>query len=486
VSIVRAATFDVAQLQQLGIPITRLASDSRRVEPGDVFVAMPGERADARTLIPLAIQAGAVAVIWEADGFSWNPDWHVPNLPVRKLRESVGAIAAHIYGDPSRKLWLAGITGTNGKTSCSHWIAQSLTRLGNRAAVIGTVGNGFPGALSQPTHTTPDAISLQQQIAGLVAQGASHLAMEVSSHGLDQGRVNGAAFAAALFTNLSRDHLDYHGSMDRYGRAKARLFHWPGLRHAVINLDDDFGARLAASLDRSQVEVLGYGLGKGEISGHRLDLSKRGLTLEIETPWGAGMIRSRLLGGFNAANLLGVLGTLLAAEVTLDDATRVLEQVEPVAGRLQMLRRPGCPLVVIDYAHTPDALEKVLETLRGVLGAQGKLICVFGCGGERDSGKRPLMGEIATRLADLAVVTSDNPRGEDPRAIIEQVVAGAQPNYWAEPDRGDAIQRAIREAGEQDIVLLAGKGHETYQEIDGRRLPFSDAEAAARAMEGRA
>jgi len=482
----RAASFDVAQLRELGVPIRRLSSDSRRVQPGDVFVAIPGEHVDARTLIPQAIQAGAIGVIWEAEGFSWDPAWRVPNLPVHKLHTHVGSIAAHVYGEPSRKLWLAGVTGTNGKTSCAHWIAQSLTQLGNRAAVIGTLGNGFPGALSQPTHTTPDAISLQEQFAGLVAQGASHLAMEVSSHGLDQGRVNGAAFKAALFTNLSRDHLDYHGSMDEYGRAKARLFHWPGLRYAVINLDDDFGTRLAASLDRSQVNVLGYGLGKGEISGHRLDLSKRGLTLEIETPWGAGMIRSRLLGGFNAANLLGVLGTLLAAEVTLEDAVRVLEHVEPVAGRLQMLRRPGCPLVVVDYAHTPDALEKVLETLLGVLGTQGRLICVFGCGGDRDPGKRPQMGEIATRLADLAVVTSDNPRSEDPRAIIDQIVAGAHANHWTEPDRANAIYRAIHEADEQDVVLLAGKGHETYQEIAGRRLPFSDVEVATVAMEGRA
>jgi len=478
--------FDIAQLQQLGMRITRLASDSRRVVPGDVFVAIPGDHVDARKLIPQAIAAGAAAVIWEANGFNWDPAWRIPNLPVHNLREQIGVIAAHVYGEPSRQLWLAGVTGTNGKTSCSHWIAQSLTQLGNRAAVIGTLGNGFPEALSEPTHTTPDAISLQQQIAGLVAQGASHLAMEVSSHGLDQGRVNGAAFQAALFTNLTHDHLDYHGDMEQYGRAKARLFHWPGLRHAVINLDDDFGVQLAASLDRSQVDVLGYGLGKGEISGHRLDLSKRGLTLEIETPWGAGLIRSRLLGGFNAANLLGVLGTLLAAEVALDDATRVLEQVEPVAGRLQMVRRPGCPLVVIDYAHTPDALEKVLETLRGVLGTEGRLICVFGCGGDRDPAKRPLMGEIATRLADLAVVTSDNPRSEDPAAIIDQVIAGAHPNYWTDPDRAAAIARAIREAGEQDVVLLAGKGHEIYQEIAGRRLPFSDARVAANAMEGRA
>ena len=309
--------------------------------------------------------------------------------------------------------------------------------------------------------------------------------MEVSSHGLDQGRVNGTAFAAALFTNLSRDHLDYHGSMEKYGAAKAKLFHWLGLRHAVINLDDGFGARLADSLDRSQVDVLGYGIGKGEISGHRLDLSKRGLSLEIETPWGPALLRSQLLGAFNATNLLGVLGMLLAAGVKLEDAIHALEQVEPVAGRLQMLRQPGKPLVVVDYAHTPDALEKVLETLRGVLAGGGRLICVFGCGGERDAGKRPLMGAAATRLADRVIVTSDNPRGENPRAIIDQIVAGAHANYHVEPDRAAAIFLAIREAQPEDVVLIAGKGHEDYQEIAGRRLPFSDVDIAASLLEGR-
>jgi UDP-N-acetylmuramoyl-L-alanyl-D-glutamate--2,6-diaminopimelate ligase len=230
------------------------------------------------------------------------------------------------------------------------------------------------------------------------------------------------------------------------------------------------------------VNVLGYGLGKGEISGHKLDLSKRGLTLEIETPWGAGVIRSQLLGRFNAANLLGVLGVLLAAGVKLDDATSAIETVEPVPGRLQMLRQPGRPLVVVDYAHTPDALEKVLETLRAVLGSEGRLICVFGCGGERDAGKRPLMGETATRLADSVFVTSDNPRGEDPRAIIDQIIAQAHPNYRVEIDRAVAIQQALREARTDDLVLIAGKGHEAYQEIVGRRLPFSDTEVAARVL----
>ena len=469
-------------LPALGVPVTRLATDSRRVEPGDVFVAVPGARIDGRRFIPQAIAAGAVGVLWEAADFQWDPAWRVPNLAVPNLRKQLGLIAARTYGDPSHSMWVAGVTGTNGKTSCSHWIAQSLTRLGRRTAVLGTLGIGFPGALTPGTHTTPDAVSLQAQLADLLSRGASGVVMEVSSHGLEQGRVNGVAFAAALFTNLSRDHLDYHGTMEQYGAAKARLFHWDGLHHAVINLDDGFGAQLAGSLDRSRVNVLGYGLGKGEISGHKLDLSKRGLTLEIETPWGAGVIRSQLLGRFNAANLLGVLGVLLAAGVKLDDATSAIETVEPVPGRLQMLRQPGRPLVVVDYAHTPDALEKVLETLRAVLGSEGRLICVFGCGGERDAGKRPLMGETATRLADSVFVTSDNPRGEDPRAIIDQIIAQAHPNYRVEIDRAVAIQQALREARTDDLVLIAGKGHEAYQEIVGRRLPFSDTEVAARVL----
>jgi UDP-N-acetylmuramoyl-L-alanyl-D-glutamate--2,6-diaminopimelate ligase len=261
------------------------------------------------------------------------------------------------------------------------------------------------------------------------------------------------------------------------------LFDWPGLKHAVINLDDRFGLELAASVDRSRINVLGYGFGKGEISGHRLDLSKRGLTLEIETPWGPGVIRSQLLGGFNASNLLGVVGMLLAAGVKLDEATGSLERVHPPAGRLQMVRVEGRPLIVVDYAHSPDALEKVLEVLRSLLEPGAKLVCVFGCGGDRDKGKRPLMGEVATRLSHLAIITSDNPRSEDPHGIIEEITAGAHPNYVVEEERAMAIARAVREAGPQDLILIAGKGHESYQEIAGTRLPFSDAEVARVALE---
>ena len=475
--------FDPTVLAALNVPIKRLCIDSRRVRPGDIFAATPGLHTDGRVFIPQAIAAGAAGVLWETNGFQWDSQLRVPNVGVDDLQAKLGVIAAHVYGDPSRNMWVAGVTGTNGKTSCTHWIAQSLGILGRPTGVIGTLGIGFPADLRQATHTTGDPVSIQEDLAELFERKATGVAIEVSSHGLDQGRVNGVSFSDALFTNLSRDHLDYHGTMERYGAAKAKLFDWPGLKHAVINLDDRFGLELAASVDRNRVNVLGYGFGKGDISGHRLDLSKRGLTLEIETPWGPGVIRSQLLGGFNASNLLGVVGMLLAAGVKLDEATSSLEQVQPPAGRLQMVRVAGRPLMVVDYAHSPDALEKVLEVLRSLLEPSAKLVCVFGCGGDRDKGKRPLMGEVATRLSHLAIVTSDNPRSEDPHGIIEEIIGGAHPNYVVEEDRATAIVRAVREAGPEDLVLIAGKGHESYQEIAGSRLPFSDAEVARVALE---
>jgi UDP-N-acetylmuramoyl-L-alanyl-D-glutamate--2,6-diaminopimelate ligase len=470
--------FDTGAIDALGAHIRGLAIDSRNIKPGDLFLAYPGQRSDGRAHIAQAIAAGASAVLWDSSGFHWNTAWRVPNLGVADLRSHLGEIASRFFGNPSRDLWLAGVTGTNGKTSCSHWIAQSLTRLGRKTAVIGTLGSGFPGELDTAMNTTPDAISLQSKLAALRAAGATGCAMEVSSHGLDQGRVNGVEFDVALFTNLTRDHLDYHQTMEDYGAAKARLFHWPSLKHAVVNIDDRFGREIAESIDRSRVNVLGYGFGKGEIAGHRLDLSTRGLKLEITTPWGPAHLTSRLIGGFNAANLLGVLGVLMTAEVSLQDAVDALAHVEPVPGRLQMIRLPDAPLVVVDYAHTPDALEKVLQTLRDLLPPGAKLHCVFGCGGDRDPGKRPLMGQVATCLSDRVIVTSDNPRSEDPRAIIEDVVAGAQSNYEIEADRSVAIFKALQSAEPDDVVLIAGKGHETYQEIGTQRLPFDDVQVA--------
>ena len=470
--------FDMREIGALGVPVTGLAVDSRKVKPDDVFLAYPGEYADGRRFIDQAIGAGAAAVLWDSRGFQWNSAWKLPNLGVPELRAHLGDIASHFHGHPSRHLWVAGVTGTNGKTSCSHWIAQSLSRLGRKTAVIGTIGSGFPGALEPALNTTPDAVTLHARLADFRMHGAEACAMEVSSHGIEQGRVGGVEFDVALFTNLSRDHLDYHKTMEDYAAAKAKLFHWPQLKHAIVNLDDRFGQQLATSIDRSRVNVLGYGLGRGEIAGHRLDLSTHGLKLEITTPWGAAELDSPMIGGFNVSNLLGVLGVLITSDVPLRDAVEALSLVEPVPGRLQMVREPGAPLVVVDYAHTPDALEKALETLRSTLSSEGRLHCVFGCGGDRDPGKRPLMGEVATRLADRVVITSDNPRSENPRTIIEEILAGAHPNYAIEEDRAMAILQAISGAASQDVVLIAGKGHETYQEIGGRQLPFEDAEVA--------
>lgn len=470
---------DVAAfMASLGVKPGGLALDSRKVKAGDLFLAVPGERSDGRQFIRQAIAAGASAVLWEAGDFEWDRTLRVPNIGVAGLRERLGEIADEFFGHPSRVLWMAGVTGTNGKTSCSQWIAQALAATGRKTAVLGTLGAGFPGALEAAANTTPDAVELHGRLAQFVAEGASACAMEVSSHGIAQGRVNGVQFDAALFTNLSRDHLDYHGSMEGYAAAKAKLFRWPGLKHAVINVDDPFGRELAGNLDRSEVNVVGYGIGRGDVAARKLDLSTRGLRLEIATPWGAASLESPMLGRFNAYNLLGVLSVLVLSGVPLNVAAEALANVHPVPGRMQLVRESGAPLVVVDYAHTPDALEKVLETLRGVLRPGARLYCVFGCGGDRDPGKRPLMGEVATRLADHAVITSDNPRSEDPLAIIAAVAAGAHPNHSTEPDRAAAIAHALYEAQAGDIVLLAGKGHEAYQEIDGLKLPFDDAKVA--------
>lgn len=502
------AYFDFHALDDLGVRIGSLVTDSRMVKPGDTFLAYAGEQLDARKFIPQAIAAGANAVLWERRGFAWDPAWGVPNLPITGLRAHAGAIADHIYGHPSQKLWLIGITGTNGKTSCSHWIAQAMTALGKKTAVIGTLGAGFSGELELTVNTTPDAVLLHREMADYLLRGAQCVAMEVSSHGIVQGRISGSTFAIAVFTNLSRDHLDYHGSMETYAAAKARLFHWPGLKYAVLNLDDAYGVELSQQLSGSETKVIGYGFtepalqGRGSerfrvVRGRNLKVSPQGLEFDIEFETGfeteCSSFKTNVVGGFNASNLLGVLATLLASGVNLADAVQVLRQVRPVAGRMEQIGGGAQPLVVVDYAHTPDALGKVLVTLREILRAGSeankkpgtgnpKLICVFGCGGERDRGKRPLMGAAATRLADEVIITSDNPRKEDPHVIIGQITAGACANYHVEEDRRSAIFRAIQGAQKDDVVLIAGKGHEAYQEIDGKKLPFSDAEVARQAL----
>jgi UDP-N-acetylmuramoyl-L-alanyl-D-glutamate--2,6-diaminopimelate ligase len=489
---------DWKAIQALGI--TRLTNDSRAVQRGDTFVAYPGETRDGRDYIAQAIANGAAGVLWERAGFRWSREWRVPNAGVRDLRRHAGEIASRIHGRPSSRLRVIGVTGTNGKTTCSQWIAQALERAGRRCAVIGTLGYGLRPPLRPIANTTPGALWLHAQLAEFARRGAQAVAMEVSSIGLDQDRVAGVEFDVALFTNLTRDHLEYHRTMRRYREAKAKLFVWQTLKHAVVNLDDDFGVELARRIRRPGLKVIGYGFGVGRgaratrVTGANLVTGARGVSFDVSTPWGSARVTSAVLGRHNAYNLLGTLAVLLASGVPLKQAVSALAAVKPVPGRLQPLGGGARPLVVVDYAHTPDALEQALTTLRELLESritnhESRLICVFGCGGERDRGKRPQMGRVAARLADRVVVTSDNPRGENPRDIIEDIIAGARGaarsvagGIEIEADRRSAILRAVAGARRGDIVLVAGKGHEAYQEIRGARHPFSDAVVAREAL----
>lgn len=462
--------------------IERLCSDSRRCAPGVAFFAYRGEKADGRRHIPEAIARGAPAVVWEeGEGFSWSEAWQVPNAGVASLKRRAGELAAGFYGRPSEALWTCGVTGTNGKTSCSQWLASLLGKCGAKAGVIGTLGSGYPGSLLPGGNTTPDALELQERLAAFLRDGARAVAMEVSSHALMQGRVNGVRFACALFTNLSHDHLDYHGSMEAYAAAKSRLFETPGLRAAVLNLDDPLGRELARRARARGVRTVGYGI---ERPMEGVDDYVRLEGDAVDSTWGRAPLRVNAVGRFNLSNALGVLGCLLVKGVAFGDAVPLLAQLPAVPGRMQKVAEH--PLVVIDYAHTPDALEKVLGALRPVATARrGRLVAVFGAGGDRDPTKRPLMGAVAGRLADRVVLTSDNPRSEDPAAIIADIAAGAERACDIEADRARAILAAIRGAADEDVVLLAGKGHESTQEVRGAHLPFSDEAAARSALAAR-
>ncbi|HEV2431079.1 MAG TPA: UDP-N-acetylmuramoyl-L-alanyl-D-glutamate--2,6-diaminopimelate ligase, partial [Burkholderiales bacterium] len=442
------------ELAAQGAMIDRLSSDSRRCAPGVAFLAYPGEASDGRAYIGDALARGAAAVLWEKKGLDWLTDWRVPNFAVDGLKQQASALAHEFYGRPSERLWVCGVTGTNGKTSCSQWVAALL----DKAAIIGTLGAGFPGALSAATNTTPDAVETQFLLKNFLDQGAKAVAMEVSSHGLVQGRVSGVRFSCALFTNLSHDHLDYHGSMANYAAAKARLFEMPGLENAVLNLDDALGVELARRL-AGRVRTIGYSLSAREIPVDEAVVAGRDVD-PASLP---------VLGRFNVANALGVLGCLVAKGIPVEEGARLLAKLPPVPGRMQAVSE--APLVVIDYAHTPDALQNVLQALRPVAAARGgRLAVVFGAGGDRDPSKRPLMGGIAARFADRVLITSDNPRSEDPLMIIEQIRKAIRGAHEVEADRAHAIEKAIVESSPSDVVLIAGKGHETYQEIAGRRI----------------
>ena len=496
----------LGQLEQQGARVAGLGADSRNLRAGDAFVAYPGASTDGRRYIADAIARGATAVLWERDGFSWDDAWRVPNVGVDGLRGMAGHLAHEVYGRPSEKLWVAGVTGTNGKTSCSHWIAQALNALGRKTAVMGTLGSGFASApgrepaagLAPALNTTPEAIELHRRLAEFREAGAQGVVMEVSSVGLDQGRVNGVLFDVALLTNLSRDHLDYHGDMERYAAAKALLFDAPGLSGAVLNMDDVLGVRLAQKLAGSKVACAGYSAHAGVTSvaglayfleAENIRLARGGLAFDLLSAWGRAEVKSALHGRFNVSNLLGVLGVLLGAGVALEQALTAVAALSSPPGRMQCLGGAGRPLAVIDYAHSPDALEAALASLRPLVDADGgRLVCVFGCGGDRDRGKRSLMGAIAARGADQVLLTSDNPRGEDPLEIITDILEGvlAEAPMKQAPlviaERREAIAAAIAAAAAGDVVLIAGKGHEDYQERAGQRVPFSDAALAAAAL----
>ena len=466
-------------------PLAGITADSRRASPGIAFAAYPGAARDGRAYIGDAIARGAAAILFEARGFDWDAGWRVPHAAVADLKARLGFIASAVYGRPSQALWMIGVTGTNGKTSCAHWTAQALGYCGRRAAVVGTLGNGFIDALMPSANTTPDACLTHELLAQWLREGADAVAMEVSSHGLDQGRVNGVAFDVALFTNLTRDHLDYHGTMGAYGDAKARLLQWPGLRTTVINVGDAFGRELIRRARAARQKALTYGADAADIVATRVDLSPAGAVIGVATPQGEGELVTSLAGAFNVQNLLGVLGVLLASDIALDRALDALARVTPPPGRMERLGGAPDPVVVVDYAHTPDALEQVLSAMRPAVRNGGRLMCVFGCGGDRDRGKRAPMGAVAGKLADHVIVTSDNPRGEDPRAIANDILVGLRltATEWSvELDRASAIERALEDSREGDVIVLAGKGHENYQETNGKRLPFSDALCVADAL----
>ena len=474
-----------ANLQQLlrgiaeapALAVHDIASDSRRLVSGDVFFAVQGDTSHGLDYADQALAAGVAAIVWDQDtGRPEQVPTTVPSIPVAGLAGHVGEIASRWFEFPSARLKVAGITGTNGKTTVAFLLAQSLSLLKQRAGYIGTLGAGTDGLDASADMTTPASIELHRRLAEFVASGATHAALEVSSHGIEQGRVDGVEFDAAVFTNLSRDHIDYHGDMQSYAETKARLFldHEP--QHCVINVDDKFGRALAARCKQDVVRVSAEtdltADGSSFLSVTAATPGGGGTRIALAGSWGNAELQLPLVGDFNVLNAACVLALLLRWGVALPEACRVLSRVEAPPGRMQRVAGSSGPDIYVDYAHTPAALEAALTALRPH--TRGRLWCVFGCGGDRDQGKRPMMGETAARLADRQIVTSDNPRSEAPGKIIAEILAGMHPDSIAIEDRAAAIAYAIAQAADDDLLLIAGKGHETYQQVGVERLPFSD------------
>jgi UDP-N-acetylmuramoyl-L-alanyl-D-glutamate--2,6-diaminopimelate ligase len=524
------------------LEVSDVTLDSRAASPGALFLACRGHGRHGAEFAGEAVARGARAVLYEpspgaleliegalrglprargagpgaqgegpqgrgpqGDGPGGERSQEVFVAPVTELSRQVGTVADRFFGHPSQALKVVGITGTNGKTTSAWLLAQALSRCGRAggpatmegrrhgvAAYMGTLGYGFPDALAGTEHTTSDAVTVHRRLAEMRALGAEAVSMEVSSHALDQDRVGGVRFHSAAFTNLTRDHLDYHGTMDSYAQAKARLFAWPGLAARVINVDDDFGARLAGQLSAARLVITTRTTATPVappdakvVRAVRVETAVSGLVIEVDSSWGAARLNMPLIGEFNADNTLTVLGILLAWDIPLVEAVAALESCRAAPGRMEAFGgRDAAPLAIVDYAHTPDALAKALRAARRH--CHGRLRVVFGCGGDRDPGKRPIMGRIAAELADESIVTDDNPRSESPEQIVGQILAGFPERAAArvEHDRARAIRATLERSGPEDVVLIAGKGHEEYQIYGSERRPFSDQSVARAALEG--
>jgi len=477
----------------LRVVVTGVQMDSRLLRKGDLFIACFGRNHDARNYIDAAIEQGCSAVLADSGG-----DWQgiqlrdqVPIFAIDNLSAKISEIAGRFYGHPSTKLSVIGITGTNGKTSCSQFIAQSMTSLGCRCGVIGTLGYGICGELKETQLTTPDAVFTQTALAEMVSENVDPIAMEVSSVGLHQKRVRAVKFDTAVFTNLTRDHLDYHESMEAYGENKKKLFAMPGLSAAIVNLDDPFALPIINSIS-SDVEILTYSL-KNKVAtvyAESIELTRGGFSASIVTPLGEGKISGKLIGYFNFSNVLAVVTALInylprKGETSIEAICQAISKLQPVDGRMEIIGESEEITAVVDYAHTPDGLRSALTALRDHF--KGSIWCVFGCGGNRDKGKRPLMGEIAEKFSDKLVITDDNPRNEEGDEIVEHILSGVnEPDKVAVVrDRAAAISHAIANANSGDVVLVAGKGHETYQDIAGTRNIFSDAKQVRLALQER-
>lgn len=466
------------------IDITGLKLDSRQVAGGDAFLALPGYQTDGRDYIDQAITAGACVIIAEADHEEVYWQHGVAVITVNGLRKQLSQLADRFYHSPSRQLKLIGVTGTNGKTSVTHILAQLLQQLGEKSGVIGTTGSGLIGQLLPEQHTTPDAVAVQQRLASLVAEGATAVAMEVSSHALNQGRVEALKFAVTAATNLSRDHLDYHGTMAAYAEAKRRLFTDFGPAKQVLNRDDKAFAEWLVELP----EATTFGLTNvssvstdpgNQLTAEAIKYRDHGTEFQLQVAGESYLVRSPLLGEFNVYNLLTALSCLAALDYNMAAATRAVAKLLPVPGRMETFTDADWPLAVVDYAHTPDALQQVLTALRRH--CRGELWCVFGCGGDRDRGKRPQMGAVAAELADRIVVTDDNPRTEAPEHIVNDILTGMpqRDNVTVIMGREQAVRDTLARAQPDDVVLFAGKGHEDYQVIGRTRHPYNERDLVA-------